>query len=180
MRFLNLPNEMIMLVGDRLESEKDIYALLRTNSRFYQTLLSHLYKRNVNCSSSSALSWCVSHGNEGAVSLLLRWGADLQYCKAPLPNSWGFDEDYGSALHFVTSQTMAKLLLDNGADINGLSQHGISALHIAVENGLLGMAKLLLEYGALVGTESENGVFLLNGVPSLGVLYWPSNFSGLL
>jgi ankyrin repeat protein len=181
MDFLILPTELIMLIGDRLESEKDIYALLRTNSRFYQPLLSHLYKRNVNFSSSSALSWCVSHGNEEGVSLLLRMGANLQcYCKAPLPNTWKFDEDYGSALHFATSQTMAKLLLDNGADVNELTLHGTSALHRAVENGLLGMARLLLCYGALVGKESEDGVFLLRKAPPLEVLYWPWDLLGLL
>jgi ankyrin repeat protein len=133
MIFLNLPTELIMLIGDRLESEKDIYALLRTHSTFYQPLLSNLYKRNVNFSSSSALSWCVSHGNEEGVSLLLKMGANFQcYCKAPLPNSWESDEDYGSALHFGTSQTMAKLLLDNGADINRLILYENSALHMAV------------------------------------------------
>jgi ankyrin repeat protein len=183
MDFLSLPNELIMLIGSRLETEQDIFALMRTNSRFYQLLLSSLYKRNVNCSSSSALSWCVSHGSEGGVSLLLRWGANLQYCKAPIPYTWDFDEDHGSALHFATSQTMAKYLLDNGADVNGLSQHGTSALHMAVKNGLLGMAKLLYNYGALVDMDSEDGKVLLqgdvllHGAPSSGDLHYPPSVS---
>lgn len=179
MNFLSLPNEFIILIGDILETEQDIYALMRTNSRFYQPLLSYLYKNNVNNSSSSALSWCVSHGNEGGVSLLLRWGANIQNCKVPIPDTWDFDEDYGGALHFATSQTMAKHLIDNGADVNGLSQHGTSALHMAVKNGLQGVAKLLYYYGALVDMESEDGKtllhgdVLLHGVPSSGDLQYP-------
>lgn len=150
MDFLNLPNELVILIGEQLETEKDIYALLRTNSRFYLPLLPRLYKHNVDYSSSSALSWCVSHGNEGGVELLLKWGANVQFCNAPLLNTWGFDEDFGSALHFATNRTMAQLLLEHGANVNGLSHWGRSAMHLAVENGQPAMVQLLLDYGAWV------------------------------
>ena len=156
MDFLNLPYELGMLIGEQLETEKDIYALLRTNSRFYLPLLPQLYKHNVDYSSSSALSWCVSHGNEGGVELLLKRGANVQFCKAPLPNTWGFDEDFGSALHFATSRTMAQILLEHVADVNDLSHQGISDLHVAVENGQPAMVELLLDYGALVKSEIED------------------------
>jgi hypothetical protein len=143
MGFLNLPSELLMLIGEQLKTEKDVYALLRTNSRFYRPLLPQLYKHNVDYSSSSALSWCVSHGNEGGVGLLLKWVANVQFCKAPLPNIWGFDEDFGHALHFATSRTMAQLLLEHGADVNDLSHQGKTSF-------ALGCGKWSTSYGGII------------------------------
>ncbi|OQE12981.1 hypothetical protein PENFLA_c058G10546 [Penicillium flavigenum] len=88
-------------------------------------------------------------------------GAPLKGPLARLPSTsdfaddYGFEEDYGSALHFATSPEMAKLLIDNGADLNELSTHWRAPLHVAVENRDLAMAKMLLDCGADVNVRGD-------------------------
>ncbi|KAH7364354.1 ankyrin repeat protein, partial [Rhexocercosporidium sp. MPI-PUGE-AT-0058] len=53
-----------------------------------------------------------------------------------------------TALHRAVrnkNESMARLLLEKGADLNKRGHNGQPALHIAVESGLEGMVKLLLE-----------------------------------
>ncbi|UWX11391.1 CRPV-282 [Crowpox virus] len=43
---------------------------------------------------------------------------------------------------------IAKLLLDNGININAVDKHYYTALHFAAERGMIDMIRLLLDYGA--------------------------------
>ncbi|CAI7618051.1 unnamed protein product [Penicillium pancosmium] len=88
-------------------------------------------------------------------------GAPLKGPVAHLPSAsdfaeeYGFEDDYGSALHFATSPEMAKFLIDNGADVNELSTHWRAPLHVAVENRDLVMVKMLLDCGADVNVRGD-------------------------
>ncbi|KAM0921248.1 hypothetical protein ACQ4PT_007123 [Festuca glaucescens] len=84
------------------------------------------------------------------VELLIRRGANPNYSKPD-----GF-----SPLHAATlrdSYDIAKLLLDNGADVNAVCQNG-TVLHIAVENGISdALVKLLLDKGVDPNTINISG-----------------------
>lgn len=51
-------------------------------------------------------------------------------------------------LHFATSETMAKLLLDNGVDVDDSPGQWGTPLHAAAERGDIAVAKFLLKNGA--------------------------------
>lgn len=51
-----------------------------------------------------------------------------------------------------------KILLDNGADINTIGEHGYTALHNAVEQGHIQMVEFLLHQGA--NTHIKNNIHL--------------------
>ena len=51
-----------------------------------------------------------------------------------------------------------KLLLDNGASVDGLQQPGLTALHYAAANGHKALVDLLLSKGAKPGAQTESGV----------------------
>src|ERR1035441_3618873 len=51
----------------------------------------------------------------------------------------------------------AKLLLDQGADINALASDGYTALFLAARRGHTEMIKLLLDRGASINAKSRDG-----------------------
>jgi ankyrin repeat protein len=60
-------------------------------------------------------------------------------------------------------ELIAKLLLERGADVNALDEHGMSALHVATLNGKGDVAKLLLSHGA---STRQRDVSLRAGCPA--------------
>jgi ankyrin repeat protein len=74
------------------------------------------------------------------------------------PFRWDFDEDFGGALHLARSLTMGKFLLDQGAEVNEISDYGRTPLHVAIEHGDLKMAALLLESGAAVNADGHRNL----------------------
>jgi ankyrin repeat protein len=77
---------------------------------------------------------------------------------ALLPSQWDFDEDFGGALHMARSLKMGKFLLEQGAEVNEMSDFGRTPLHVAVEHGDLAMAALLLESGAAVNADGHRSL----------------------
>lgn len=73
-------------------------------------------------------------------------------------NKCGFNNQ--RPLHLVCfrgDHVIAKRLLDNGADIEGLTKFNESPLLIAVQSGSIRLVSLLLEYKANVTIRDENG-----------------------
>jgi ankyrin repeat protein len=64
----------------------------------------------------------------------------------------GYADKFGyTALHVAVvhgQYAVAKILLDNGADVDARTDAGVTPLHCAAEQGHLRLAELLLEYGA--------------------------------
>ncbi|OBT62485.1 hypothetical protein VE03_08003 [Pseudogymnoascus sp. 23342-1-I1] len=157
MLFSELPPEVLLSIADHLETVKVIFSLLRTCTRNYQILLSFLYNHNVKYSSGSALIWCVDHGNEAGARLLLELGANpmsreqIFYSESHFPKTWPV-----GPLHFAQTETMAKLLLDFGAEVEDSPRQWGTPLHAAATKANLPLAKFLLEYGKANANHSNN------------------------
>lgn len=52
---------------------------------------------------------------------------------------------------------LAKLLVENGSDINFKSPLGTCALHLAAKHGFYDIVKLLIEYGARIDERDADG-----------------------
>jgi ankyrin repeat protein len=92
----------------------------------------------------TALHLAIFGGQEESARVLLEHGAD--------PNVLSTNENVrvpplGTAA-FVHSVSLARLLLDSGADVNGREDGGFTALDAARQNGDEELAQLLLERGA--------------------------------
>ncbi len=93
---------------------------------------------------SSPLECAVAQGSQEIVRLLIKHGIRLRK-----------NEDI---LHSTKSIGMVRLLLDNGAPINGLDQHGATYLQrVAAQRDLQDIAKLLIEKGAKVNVVDSGG-----------------------
>ncbi|XP_030748449.1 KN motif and ankyrin repeat domain-containing protein 2 [Sitophilus oryzae] len=107
-------------------------------------------------SGNTAMHYAVSHGNFDVVSILL----DSKVCDINKPNKAGYTSVMLVSLTEVRSQTHANVIrrLFHLADVNiRASQHGQTALMLAVSHGRLDMVKMLLEEGADINIQDEDG-----------------------
>jgi ankyrin repeat protein len=72
---LRLPDELLLAIAAELEFERDINALAQTNWRLFCCLDQLLYRRNVQRSGSSALTWAAFYGREETAKKALDSGA---------------------------------------------------------------------------------------------------------
>ena len=174
MPFLALPNEILLLVLENLERERDIYALLRTNNRTYSLAIDCLYQRNINRTGGSALVWCSRKGYGNCVRQLLALNADvniqdrdgysplMRAAQSGCPITTGLLVHYGASLrkggpslssplhHACNSgnESVVKMLLEYGDDINSVNLFGYTPLHVAAAMNHTAVVNLLLECGA--------------------------------
>ncbi|KAL1492603.1 hypothetical protein ABEB36_010840 [Hypothenemus hampei] len=107
-------------------------------------------------SGNTAMHYAVSHGNFDVVSILL----DSKVCDINKPNKAGYTSVMLVSLAEVRSQTHANVVkkLFQLADVNiRATQHGQTALMLAVSHGHLDMVKMLLEAGADINIQDEDG-----------------------
>lgn len=71
---LHLPNEILEAIASWLETQRDIYALVRTSRQLRDALNSTLYRRNVEDSGGSALTWAVDYRREETAIKAIRAG----------------------------------------------------------------------------------------------------------
>jgi ankyrin repeat protein len=91
-------------------------------------------------------------GNETAIELLLRAGADIN----------AINESRNSPLLIATGRgaqlVVVQTLLENGADVAAKDDHELTALHHVARNGPEAVVKLLLEKGAdMAAKDTMNG-----------------------
>merc|ERR1719166_167197 len=105
---------------------------------------------------NTALHYSVSHGNFDVVSILL----DSKIGNANILNKAGYTCTMLVSLAVISSDTHRSVVkkLFSTADLNvRASQHGQTALMLAVSHGRLDMVDLLLEAGADVNIRDEDG-----------------------
>lgn len=91
-------------------------------------------------------------GHQPVVELLLRVGAEVD---SPSKNAMRVRPLHSAIANRRT--TIAKLLIEHGADVNSVQADDFTPLHEAAQNGLLELTQLLLERGARVNARLSNG-----------------------
>ncbi|KAL2866400.1 ankyrin repeat-containing domain protein [Aspergillus lucknowensis] len=144
MQLLDLPNELLKQIGERIEQERDINAFAQTNRLLYQVANSHLYRTNARNSAGSALLWAAKEGRESTAQLCINHGADVHTTVSTRP----IDEDgLGPLLLAVTedhSSVVNLLLAQPGVSPNAYLSRGRTLLSYAAECGSIGVLGLLL------------------------------------
>lgn len=110
----------------------------------------------VDVNGNTALHYSVSHGNFDVVSILL----DSKVANPNILNKAGYTCSMLISLALIRSDTHRAVVkrLFGLADVNmRASQHGQTALMLAVSHGRLDMVQLLLEAGADVNIRDEDG-----------------------
>ncbi|PHH92703.1 hypothetical protein CDD83_5940 [Cordyceps sp. RAO-2017] len=137
MSLLPLANELLVAIAQRLDSEKDINALARTNRRLYQLLIAHLYRHNARWSGSSALYWAARVGRGETLQRAVTVGAKLhEHGLLSLAAEYGQE----GIVHL--------LLAVDGIDLNVKHGSQWTPLAVASRKGHLGVARMLVKAGA--------------------------------
>ena len=130
----------------------------------------------------TALTYAVVNDSLDTVELLISYGADLDavsYCITKLhyyieilrpqllhlmtefvrgESCWGGETPLQTLiLNYQTNLEIAKLLLDNGADVNAVNNHGWTALHFAAQEEKYAVANFLLQNGASRWARTSSG-----------------------
>ena len=187
MSLTDLPNELLFDVIERLDSVRDMNAIVRTNRRLYSLAIQRLYRLNVSNGNDSALPWAAKRGYERSVDQALKAGANFRPRvvgdRGPLhraaedghakvvalllkagadPNEVAFDATplllSLKTLHVPTF----KLLVDNGADVGHVYTNLESLPHCTIFHIICLLrtpefAKILLEKGADVNETDWHG-----------------------
>ncbi|CAI7584945.1 unnamed protein product [Penicillium glandicola] len=110
MGFLDVPNEVILLLIPHLEYEYEINALCRTTRRLYELLNPVLYKHSATQRNEGyMLEWAVIHGSTSTGRLILEAGALPDACGDQLWQPFAL-----AALHGHSE--IIKLLYEHGVD----------------------------------------------------------------
>lgn len=85
--------------------------------------------------------------DEEEVRRLLKIGVDIKPCLA--------NKDLLSSAAYLSNESLVKLLLEHGADVNARTVHGSTALHFAREEKII---QLLLDKGADINARGDKGM----------------------
>ena len=100
-----------------------------------------------------ALKWSIKGNAPQYIKKAIERGADI--------NDNNYDYYYGRNALIKAAHTgeleVVKTLIENGADVNAQSRHGITALMYAASEGNFDIIKYLVEHGADVNIKSEDG-----------------------
>ncbi|KKK14988.1 hypothetical protein AOCH_003424 [Aspergillus ochraceoroseus] len=162
MSLSSLPNELIAIIAENLDSETEINALVCSHKRFYLFLNRFLYRYHVRNNSSSALLWATRHRQPSTLQKLLEAGAEVPLKNFPseltgeLEGFLGIIQSIGAPAWFHPLTAAARsgsiacvqILLDHGVDPDYCDQNGNTALMQAAVSGHVAVVKLLLARGA--------------------------------
>ena len=145
MSLLYLSPELLLMIGNSIEAERDLNSLCQTSRKFYDLLNPYLYRTNTKSpKKSSALIWAAIKGSEATARMSLQQGGDVQWI-----------DDEGRNLVSLAAQNghdmVVKLFLKTGqVDINMVDcddyRNPRSSLSYAAEAGHETIVELLLEH----------------------------------
>lgn len=154
MSLLSLSNELIFLVAQELESQKDLSALVQVNRQCYLLLKQTLYRHNINHHSGHGILFAAKHGSLSAVRHFIDAGYSVRDCPhhkeitpgchsakpgylCPMKHPILYASEYGHA-------DLVKYLLRHGSDVFVEDCHGKNPIHLAARNGFLSVVEVLL------------------------------------
>ena len=142
MGILDLPNELLLEIGEDLPIIEDLFHFLSANRRLSSLLTPHFHRlRDVG--SCPILLWAVIHGDASLAERLISKGAKVD----ELPS----DSDGKTALHLAAEfdyPDVIRVLVKHGAHINARGNDRETPLHTAVSRGSSLAIRVLLELGA--------------------------------
>lgn len=139
----SLPNELLLLVVPKIETEADLYSIAQTNRLLYKAAISHLYQRNVASSQGSALLYAVQKGILSTARRAIQAGANVNM-KTPPPDNRPLLSIAAENGHLG----LVQLLLNASADVNAIDGKRRSPLLLAADFGHAQIVELLLDHGA--------------------------------
>lgn len=174
MPLLHLPVDLILVIADHIDREKDILALIKSSRCLHNSLISYLYWRN-SISGASALPWSAEHGFEQNVKRMLRhkkvdpdtpriW-EDADTCSHFPDGDWLFYRACNTPLYLASQrghENIVKLLLQCKVDLSlplivAASEGNFNPIYIdlpkreeikCTPEGYEKIVRLLLEHGA--------------------------------
>ncbi|KAJ5450146.1 uncharacterized protein N7458_006595 [Penicillium daleae] len=139
MSLLSLSNELIFLVAQELESQKDLSALVQVNRQCYLLLKQTLYRHNINHHSGRGILFAAKHGRDCPHHKEITPGchsAKPGYL-CPMKHPILYASEYGHT-------DLVKYLLRHGSDVFVEDCHGKKPIHLAARNGFLSVVEVLL------------------------------------
>jgi ankyrin repeat protein len=130
MAFLSLPNEIILEIVEHLDNPRQIVSVICVNQRLYDLLRDCPVRYNICFQGSSSLIWAARNGRLEMVRDLLRLRLDV--------NTKAGSKLDETALHIAAKNgffTMAKLLLEAGANLEVIGLQGQKPLFTALVSG---------------------------------------------
>lgn len=152
MRLLNLPNEILIQIAQRLDDAASVNAFSRTCRHLYETLRFVLYAHNIQHDNSSALLWAADNNQLQTARCLIERRACLN-----VPS----DGNLQTALIIATAKGFSgfvELLLDNGANTEIQDNMRNTAIFQAVRRRNQFLVQTLLEHGANPNATDDCGM----------------------
>ncbi|KAH8697410.1 ankyrin repeat-containing domain protein [Talaromyces proteolyticus] len=175
MALSTLPSELLLLISEALDSERDLNAFVRTNRRLFHLLNTTLYRHNIQFSGSSALEWAARYGRIETTKKLISQQANIHITNSDGQTPVGLAAQYdhktivelllqnGACPHTTNPkscrtllsyaaksnhQDVVRSLLKEGVTLDQRDCFGKTALFYAVEKGHNVVVQMLLEKGA--------------------------------
>lgn len=169
MSISTFPNEAILLIGQQLQSQADLNALVRSNGRFYFLLKHLLYRHNLNYNDGDGVSKAAKLGSIPAIAQFIKEGypvKDRPVHEEEHPRVSGFTFPSPCSCHmehpilYAAEHGHAELvryLLNAGAGSDFENNLGETSIHLAARNGFLPVIEvLLIEGGSKVSMLDTN------------------------
>lgn len=156
MSLRNWPDELLQLIVEHLESERDLNCFTQTSRRHYSLLNDYLYRGHIQRTECSALLWAAYHGREGTARTLLRLGANPNIQAIQLAR---FAGQTPLAIAVQNGhENMVRLLIATKADLSIKDdRYRMTPLAWAAAKGYLKIFQLLLEMNG-VDADAHNVV----------------------
>ncbi|KAJ5100890.1 hypothetical protein N7456_006942 [Penicillium angulare] len=149
MPFFDLPSELILMVAESLEAEREINALVQTNRYLYTLLNWYLYRFNIQQNGSSALLWAAQHGRDMTAQTIISERAQEEIVTGKRPHVWTMPEANQTPLSLAAEHghesIVSMLLAQDYVDVNNGDSLGRTPLFCAAQNGHTSIVQLLLE-----------------------------------